>query len=102
MGNPLEKPLDAAKSLLLEALSIESEADRKALLDARCAGNPGLRTEVEALLKVSEGLGDFLDRPVAELPASPEDKGVENNPFPTIDRPSTSEGPGAVIGTYKL
>src|SRR5262245_1897359 len=42
------------------ALDRKSAADRDAYLDRACAGDPGLRERVEALLRAYERAGDFL------------------------------------------
>src|SRR5262249_3747641 len=57
-----------------------------AYLDAACSSD--LRPQVEALLRASEQAGSFLEAPVTPLVA-------------TVEEP-TPEGPGAVIGSYKL
>src|SRR5262249_21986881 len=53
------------------------------------AGVPELRQKIEALLRAYEQAGSFL-----ESPASP--------PVATIDEPPPTEGPGTIIGPYKL
>jgi eukaryotic-like serine/threonine-protein kinase len=62
---------------------------RPEFLDAACPGNPQLRAEVEGLLQEHDGAGSFLSRPAAAPPAT------------DLFRPIT-EGPGTVIGPYKL
>src|ERR1700761_4305438 len=46
------------------ALDLEGDA-RAAYLDQACAGDPGLRSEVEALLAEDETGGDLLEKPAA-------------------------------------
>jgi serine/threonine protein kinase/tetratricopeptide (TPR) repeat protein len=82
---------ELAKSIFLDALEIASERDRLAYLDRRCGPDHDLRAEVEALLHHQGQLGDYLEGPALDLD-------------PTRDltpRPIT-EGPGTVIGPYKL
>ena len=43
-------PRDRAQSVFLDALEIASEAERAAYIEAECAGDDGLRNEVEELL----------------------------------------------------
>src|SRR5690349_14080772 len=62
-------------------------ADRAAYLDLACAGDPGLRAAVEALLRANVGASGFLAGP---------------GPVPTIDLSPAAESPGTVIGPYKL
>jgi serine/threonine protein kinase/tetratricopeptide (TPR) repeat protein len=75
------------ESIFGQALEIESAAERAAFLDRACGNNPALRAEVEALLRSSQKTGDILDLP--------------EKPSVTTDLPAP-EGPGTVIGPYKL
>ena len=81
-----EPPLPE-ESIFAQALEITSAAERAAFLDRACGNNQALRAEVEALLRTQERSGDLLDLP-------------ENAPV-TTDLPAR-EGPGTVIGPYKL
>lgn len=63
-------PTDAARwrhieSILDLALDL-SPAERSALLDESCAGDPDLRAEVEAVLEADEQAGTFLATPAGE------------------------------------
>jgi serine/threonine protein kinase len=71
-----------------EALARSLPEARAAYLEQACAGNPGLRAGVEALLRANVGATGFLDAPNPALAA-------------TVDQP-LSERPGTVIGPYKL
>ena len=77
-------------SLLGEAVEHSSPEERAAFLDKACAGDAGRRARVEELLRAHQAAGNFLqgNRPPAE-------------PVATADEP-ISEGPGTVIGHYKL
>ncbi len=75
------------ESIFAQALEIQSAAERTAFLDLACGDNQALRAEVEALLRANQRSGDLLDLP--------ENAGV------TTDLPAR-EGPGTVIGPYKL
>ena len=77
------------RSIFGRALEIESPAERSAFLDEACAANPGLRAEVEDLLRAVAGAGDFMKRPVPPGPVT-----ISHAPIP--------EGPGTRIGPYKL
>jgi eukaryotic-like serine/threonine-protein kinase len=59
-------PLGPVDTLFLELADVDP-ALRPAMLDARCAGNPHLRTQVEALLADVEVPDEFLDP--AQLPS---------------------------------
>jgi tetratricopeptide (TPR) repeat protein len=83
----MTEPSLPEESIFAQALDIPS-AERAAFLDRACAGNPGLRAEVEALLRAHERSGDLLDVPEGAAPT-------------TTDRPA-GERPGSVLGRYKL
>src|SRR5262245_7346288 len=69
-----------------EALS-RNPAERVAYLDRACDGDPGLRASIDALLRANVGASGFLS---AALPNA------------IVERPAATEGPGTVIGPYKL
>src|SRR5258707_14044698 len=71
-----------------EALARNLPAERAAYLEQACAGNPGLRPSVKALLGANVGASGFLNNPVSA-------------PGATLDEP-IAERPGTVIGRYKL
>jgi serine/threonine protein kinase len=71
------------------ALEKEAGRERSAYLDTSCGENTALRARVEALLKANEEAGKFLESPAFE-------------PEVTLDTSAVSEGPGTVIGRYKL
>jgi tetratricopeptide (TPR) repeat protein len=72
-----------------EALGRNRPEERAAYLQRACGGNPVLRAAVEALLRANVGASGFMNRPA---PA----------PDRTVDEPPIAEGPGTVIGPYKL
>jgi hypothetical protein len=76
------------QSLFIEALDKEDAAERAAFLDHACAGDPALRDRIERLLQRHQQPGSFLGSP---LPL----------PRDTAEEP-LREGPGTVIGPYKL
>jgi WD40 repeat protein/serine/threonine protein kinase len=76
------------ESVFAEALEIQDSQERAAYLDRACAGNPGLRRIVESLLAAYEE-GQFLESPAPGL-------------ADTVDEQRVREGPGTVIGPYKL
>ncbi len=71
------------------ALQREAGPERAAFLDDICGDDAALREHVEALLSVNDSVGDFLESPVQGGMAIADDSGV-------------IEGPGSVIGPYKL
>ena len=83
-----EEPEDI-KSIFSEALEKQTPQERAAYLDKACGSDASLRAKVEALLKAHEQAGSFLDAP-------PFDPNVTLNTSPL------TEGPGTIIGRYKL
>ncbi len=75
------------RSIFIEALETQDPDQRAALLDQVCAGDSDLRQRVEQLLNRYQGAGSFLESPAPGL---------------TSCEPAVSEGPGTVIGPYKL
>jgi serine/threonine protein kinase len=76
------------KSIFLKAIELTSAEERSSFLDAVCAGNPALRSEIESLLLAHERPLGLLDVPDAAVPMA------DLEPIP--------EGPGTVLGPYKL
>jgi serine/threonine protein kinase/tetratricopeptide (TPR) repeat protein len=77
------------RDLFIAVLQKEDPAERAALLDRACAGEPALRQRVEHLLRAYQGAGSFLEAPAPN-------SGV------TVDEPPITEQPGEVVGPYKL
>jgi serine/threonine protein kinase len=71
-----------------EALRRAAGPDRARYLDEVCGADQDLRGRVERLLRAASEAGSFLEAPA-------------NDPSPTVDQPPV-EGPGTVIGPYKL
>src|SRR5262249_2501733 len=72
-----------------EALGLAGPQERSAYLDRACAGDPGLRAQVEALLQAHAQASSFLAGPPAGLAPAPE----------ASSPPGRSSAP---IGPYKL
>jgi len=83
-----DAPLDM-KSVFANALEKGTADERRAYLNAACRGNAELRRKVEALLAAHEEANDIPDAPLVGPALTP------------ADLPLT-EGPGTVIGRYKL
>jgi serine/threonine protein kinase len=77
------------KDIFTKALDFAAPGERDRYLAEACAGNAGLRAEVESLLRAIDKAGSFLEAPATA-------------PGPTVDSPLVQEGPGTVIGPYKL
>jgi serine/threonine protein kinase len=93
-GRPKPAPGQAMDEEAIFSMALEMEAanQRAAYLDRACAGNAGLRRKVEELLGAHGRAGQFLDHAAAAW----------NAHLPTSDEPSRTEGPGTVIGPYRL
>lgn len=76
-----------ANELFLSARELSSSEQRHAFLDRVCADNAELRAEVESLLAAGDRAGEFLQSPIPAM------TGVLS---------SGSEGPGTIVGSYKL
>ena len=83
-----EKP-DLEADLFEALLAVPDQAHREKLMEAACAGKPGLRQRVQGLLDAVENGGKFMNRMAFELTDE------------TLDVPLT-EKPGTQIGRYKL
>jgi tetratricopeptide (TPR) repeat protein/serine/threonine protein kinase len=84
MNDP--SPLEA---IFFAALERGSPQERAAYLDGACAGDPDLRRRVEKMLAAQAQAGSFLEQPA-------------RSPVTTADELPLNEGPGTVIGPYKL
>src|SRR5262245_34863994 len=83
------------------AIEIASAEDRVAYI-ARAGGDDNaLRGRVEKMVAAYFQAGSFLEAPPAPLPFPPAQEGPGGREDATIDEP-IREGPGTVIGLYKL
>jgi len=85
----MSRPSPSIDEVFFAALERESPEARAAYLDEVCASDPDLRRRVERLLDAQPKVGSFLDAPAA-------------GPTLTLAPPQPMEGPGTVIGPYKL
>src|SRR5438046_2409902 len=93
------------KELFVAAVDLPDSGARIAFLESACGDDADLRHRVELLLRAHSDPASILDQPlVAEVPGSPGDvaTGAQLPQPPTIDAASATEGPGTVIGRYKL
>ena len=75
------------RDLFLAALEIEDPAERSAFVKRAAGSDDALHGRVLELFRVHDEPGAFMHRPALGE---------------TLGHPSTAEGPGAVIGPYKL
>ncbi len=80
------QPQSHEKSIFLDAMELSSPSERAALLDRACGKDHALRARVEVLLRAHAQPQALLDDPQALAPAG----------YPA------AEGPGSIIGPYKL
>jgi WD40 repeat protein/serine/threonine protein kinase len=89
-------PPRSLKELFLAALEVAPE-DRAAWLERGCAVDAGLREHLRLMLAAHDAPQSLLDGPAQSLAAILPDEGVG----PSVAQPLV-EGPGTVIGPYKL
>jgi serine/threonine protein kinase/WD40 repeat protein/tetratricopeptide (TPR) repeat protein len=95
------------QSLFIEALEKADPAERAAFLERACAGDLALRQRIERLLACHQEGSGFLEAPATPLlphqPAAAADlwePAATAAPAPFLE--PVHEGPGTVIGPYKL
>ena len=92
--HPTPPPSPEEEALFHQLNELTSPIERAALLDRMCAGKPELRRRIECLLAAAAVAGGYLKED-GRLPAAGE----------TITQPgfvNIAEGPGSIIGRYKL
>jgi eukaryotic-like serine/threonine-protein kinase len=77
------------EALFAAVLQMPTRAERAAYLECACGDDHALRQRVEALLVAHEASGGVLDSPPSAL-------------TPTVGYQPLTEGPGTLIGPYKL
>src|SRR5947209_18374900 len=86
----MNEPDRQIMSILGEAVERPSPKERAAFLDRAWAGDMGRRARVEALVRVYQAAGNFMQ---GEPPPSP---------LVATNEESIAERPGTLIGSYKL
>jgi hypothetical protein len=84
----MESKHSTPEEIFHKAVELSDQTERADYLAQACKGDEKLRAEVDNLLKWHEEAGDFLEAPAID-------------PTTLGDSPLT-EGPGAIIGRYKL
>jgi len=77
------------REVFIAALEKGDRAQRAAYLDDACGSDTALRRRIDVLLREEQGLGNFLESSPAGSPD-------------TLSLFGPTEGPGTVIGPYKL
>lgn len=85
----MNKRLQDIELVLLEALEKKTPEERAVYIDQVCGDDVRARAELDSLLESYGQAGDFLETP-------PMGQDI------TLDESPLAEGPGTVIGRYKL
>src|SRR4051794_13303835 len=72
------------------AAELNTPEEREKYLDEACVENEALRARIESLLRSFRQAGSFIESPVHDFDIAA-----------TVDRP-VAEGPGTIIGPYKI
>src|SRR5271165_3748933 len=118
---PMNPPEPDLKAIFCEALDHPAGPERLAYLDQACLDDATFRRQLESLLQAHDEAGGFLrssataersSRVIAPLPVAAQasvagatlDHASEPGDVPAlgVQRPAISEGPGDLIGPYKL
>ena len=89
------------REIFIAALQRDDPEDRRAYLEDACGADAGLWDRVQALLGAFDRAGSFLLEPAADLGATDAFVSSRGNGSEMIES-SPLEGPGTVIGLYKL
>jgi WD40 repeat protein/serine/threonine protein kinase len=89
------------QDILRQALKRKTPEERAAFLDGACGGDAALRVEMEALL-ASQGQGERGSALDAQLGNAPPGEGTSEITPTLLDETPISEGPGTLIGRYKI
>ena len=85
----MDKEPTNIKSIFWNAIEKKTTEERVTYLDQMCASNSELRIKIENLIKLHDNAGDFLESPIID-------------PDVTLNDLPQTEGPGVVIGHFKL
>ena len=85
----MDKEPTNIKSIFWNAIEKKTTEERVAYLDQMCVSNSDLRIKIEKLIKLHDNAGGFLESPIID-------------PDVTLNDLPQTEGPGVVIGHYKL
>ena len=89
------------EDILREVLKRTTPLERAVFLDGACRGDAALRIELEAMLACSEEAARGLALN-AEPDNAPPAEGITESTPTLFDETPVTEGPGSVIGRYKL
>src|ERR1051325_10466494 len=86
------------RQIFVAALNFADAGARAAFLDDACAADLAMRTRIEELLREQADLGSFLERPAEPMPHT---GAFESDPAADAAL-EPQEGPGSIVGRYKL
>ena len=97
------EPLSSGRKqdILRQALKRKTPLERAAFLDGACGADAALRAEIEALLASYEE-GERGSGQNAEAGKGPPGEGTTEVTPTLLDQTPLTEGPGTLIGRYKL
>jgi serine/threonine protein kinase/tetratricopeptide (TPR) repeat protein len=100
MNAPMTNPPDREVAVFMATVTLAAD-QRAAYLDQACAGDKALREKIEALLRVHDDVGDFLENP-AEAAGGSSATAAAGRSGTMVINPAPVEGVGSLIGRYKL
>jgi tetratricopeptide (TPR) repeat protein/serine/threonine protein kinase len=94
--------LNKAREIFIEAIGKVPAERWEIFLSARCGVETDLRRHVEHLLKAHAEAGSFLDKPALEAGCTGAYQSGDDQAAACQDKTRVCEGPGMVIGPYKV
>src|SRR6516225_6763654 len=94
--------LNKAREIFIEAVGKVPPEQWEAFLLTRCGGETELHRHVKHLLRAHVEAGSFLDRPAVDPGCTGAYQPRADAEPASQDRTESCEGPGTVIGPYKL
>jgi serine/threonine protein kinase/Flp pilus assembly protein TadD len=89
------------RDLFIAALQITDQTERSAWLDRECAGDTTLRQRIDVLLQALDHAGSLLENPLV-TPIGTGGNARTGVPIADSGSEAICEGPGTMIGPYKL
>src|SRR5262245_58503074 len=105
-GVTMGQQSEPVEDIFLAALERTQAEQRRAYLDAACAGDAALRERIEALLSAHADAGSFLEKPPEPLSARNQETAQANGPATEPDAadapaPATPD-PFGDFGAYRI
>jgi len=87
LRSQMMQDIQKIRSVFCEALEKKTKQEREAYLTHVCGDDPGLRAEVDTLLRMQTEADEFFKNPIVDI---------------DISKGDLTEKPGTVIGRYKI